>query len=256
VSTYDAIVPAGGTIDANFASLVGTEEKALIQLGERTILETILTALKESGRIRNIVVVGSENIENAAQPFGVKVIRPGESGPENIFRGLDALKEMDPALDKALIVTCDLPFLTAESVQNYIDRCPENRDVCVPVIEAEEFNRKYPGTSSTFVRTKDGVFTIGGMFLMNAKKMPSLRSQIESVFARRKSKLGMAMLIGPVFVYKWLSKSLTLRDLERKIESMLGCTGSAVRNVPVELAYDVDYQDDYEYAIKYVEART
>ncbi len=253
VSTFDAIVPAGGTIDPVFAAKVGTAEKALIEFEGKTILETTLRALRDSGRIRNIVVVGSPAIQAKAADFAAIGLDPGDSGPENIFRGLEKLKEKDSNLDKALIVTCDLPFLTPQTIQNYLDLCPPDKDICVPVIEAKEFNRAYPGTTSTFVKTKDGTFTIGGMFLMNARKMPEIRASIEQVFAKRKSKIGMAMLIGPTFIYKYLTKTLTIRDLEAKIESMLKCTGKAVRHAPVEMAYDIDYLDDYEYALKVVE---
>lgn len=250
VSTVDAIVPAGGTIDAEFAQLVGTQEKALIEIGGRSILQAVVQALRDSGRIRNIVVVGSSSVREQVSSLGVECIEPGDSGPENIFRGFDKLQQLAPKVEQALIVTCDLPFVSGESVASYLDLCPPDRDICVPVIDREAFEAAYPGTTSTFVQTKDGTFTIGGMFLMSARKLPQLRQSIEQIFAKRKSKIGMAMLIGPKFVWKYLTKSLTISDLEAKIESMLRCTGAAVRGAPVDLAYDIDYRDDYEYALK------
>ena len=252
VETYDAIVPAGGTIDEPFAKLVGTSEKALIEIDGRKILDSVLSALRESGVIRNIAVVGSQAVQTLASKYDAAEVEPGQTGPDNIFRGLDKLHEMNSNMDRVLIVTCDLPFLTADIVRKYIELCPSTKDICVPVIEAAEFTQAYPNTTSTFVKTKDGTFTIGGMFLMNARKLPKLRASIERIFEKRKSKLGLAMLIGPTFVAKFLTHSLTIRDLERKIESMLGCTGAAVRGAPVELAYDIDYQDDYDYAVSLV----
>lgn len=254
MSTFDAIVPAGGTIDPEFAAKVGTDQKALIEFSGKSMLETTLRALRDSGVIRNIVVIGSEETQAKAANFAAIGLDSGSTGPENIFKGLDKLKQIDPNLDKALIVTCDLPFINAETIKNYVAICPADRDIVVPVIEADDFNRTYPGTSSTFVKTKDGTFTIGGIFMMNAKKMPQLRSSIEQVFAKRKSKLGMAMLIGPAFIIKYLTKTLTLNDLEAKIESMLKCSGKALRGAPVELAYDIDDLVDYDYALKLVEA--
>lgn len=254
VSTYDAIVPAGGTIDSDFAAKTKTDQKALIEFHGNTILETTLRALRDSGVIRNIVVVGSKEVQNKAADFAAIGLDPGDSGPENIFRGLDKLKELDSNLDHALIVTCDLPFLSPEVIRDYLALCTENKDIYVPVIESAEFNQAYPGTSSTFVKTKDGTFTIGGMFLMNARKMPQIRASIEKVFAQRKSKLGMAKLIGPAFIFKFITKTLTIKDLENKIESMLNCSGKAVRKAPVQLAYDIDDLEDYDYAVKHVGA--
>jgi GTP:adenosylcobinamide-phosphate guanylyltransferase len=250
VTTYDAIVPAGGTLDPEFAAIAGTDQKALVRVGERTILECVLKALRESGIIRNIVVVGSPEVQSKARDFAAIGVDPGSTGPDNIFKGLDKLNASVPDLDKALIVTCDLPFITGESVRKYLEVCPNDVDICVPIIDEPDFHASFPGTSSTFVKTRDGVFTIGGMFLMNARNMPQIRSAIERVFAKRKSKLGMAKLIGPTFIFKFLTKTLTIRDLENKIQSMLGCTGKAVRGAPTELAYDIDDREDYEYAVR------
>lgn len=250
MSTFDAIVPAGGTIDPEFAAVVGTEQKALIRFGERTILESVLKALRESGVIRNIVVVGSPEVQAKALDFAAIGVDPGSTGPDNIFRGLDKLKASVPDLDKALIVTCDLPFITGDTVRRYLEMCPDGVDICVPVIDEPDFHAAYPNTSSTFVKTRDGKFTLGGMFLMNARHMPQIRSAIERVFEKRKSKLGMARLIGPTFILKFLTKTLTIKDLENKIQSMLGCTGKAVRGAPNELAYDVDDLEDYEHAVR------
>lgn len=250
MSTYDAIVPAGGTIDPEFAKLVGTDQKALIEFQGQSILSGILKALRESGVVRNIVVVGSSEVQNRAADFAAIGIAPGQSGPDNIFKGVEKLAQLDPDLRDVLIVTSDLPFLTAQGVRDYIALCPADKDICVAVVDAQTFNKTYPGTTSTFVSTKDGLFTLGGMFLMNAKKMPELRSSIERVFARRKSKLGMAALIGPMFIAKWMTKTLTIADLENKIQSLLGCSGKAIRGAPPELAFDIDYRDDYEYALQ------
>ncbi|MCC7229468.1 MAG: nucleotidyltransferase family protein [Fimbriimonadaceae bacterium] len=255
MSTFDAIVPAGGMIDGPFADKAGTQVKALITFNGSTILETVLKALRESGKIRNIVVIGSPEVRAMAANFAAVGLEPGETGPDNIFRGLEHLKSLDPNLDKALIVTCDLPFITSETIGKYIELCPLDKDICVPVIEATDFNRSYPGTTSTFVKTRDGTFTIGGIFMMNGRKLNELRASIERVFAKRKSKLGMAMLIGPAFVFKYITKSLTLRDIETKIESILGCSGRAVRNAPVELAYDIDDLEDFSYAVTHAEKR-
>lgn len=254
MSTYDAIIPAGGTIDPGFAATVGTDQKALIVFNQETMLESILKALKDSGVIRNTVVIGSEQVQEKAKPYATFAIDQGSSGPDNIYKGLAKLGEAGE-LDRVLIVTCDLPFLSADLIQRFVKSCPGDRDICVPIIPKEDFERTYPGTTSTFVNLKDGTYTLGGMFAMNARKLPEIRPSIERVFEQRKSKLGMAKLLGPGFVLKWLTKTLTIPDLERKIVSMLGCTGKAIVGAPVELAYDIDYQDDYDYAIRLVEAQ-
>lgn len=62
----------------------------------------------------------------------------------------------------------------------------------------------------------------------------------------------MAKLLGPGFVLKWLTKRLTLVDVEAKIMNVLGCSGAAVTGSAPELAFDIDYKDDYDYAVSHV----
>jgi len=75
---------------------------------------------------------------------------------------------------------------------------------------------------------------------------------LEKVFVVRKSKLGMAKLLGPVFLYKFIRKQLTVPIVEAKLKQMLGCTGAPVLNCAPELAYDIDDFDDYEYAVRFI----
>ena len=68
----------------------------------------------------------------------------------------------------------------------------------------------------------------------------------------RKSKLGMAKLLGPVFLYKFVRKQLTVPLVESKLKQILNCSGAPVMNCAPELAYDIDAIDDYEYAMKFI----
>ena len=72
---------------------------------------------------------------------------------------------------------------------------------------------------------------------------------INKLFDNRKSKMGMARLLGPKLLYKYLAKTLTIDDVQAKALSLLGLKGTALKDAPPELAYDIDYYDDYEYAV-------
>lgn len=246
--TFDAILPAGGRIDPPFASQVGTDVKALIEFGSKTILERTLEALGETGRVGRKIVIGGEEVQQHVDGLADKVLPEGASGPDNILRGLKyLLAEPDPS-PKVLVVTTDLPFLTSAIVNRYLDQCPDDRDVCVPLISRDEYFERFPNSTATFVGLSDGSWTSGGAFLIDVGSLESAMPQIERVFKNRKSVVGMARLLGPRFLFKFMMKSLSVPDLEVKIQSMLGCTGAAIRSAPTELAYDIDDLTDYEYA--------
>jgi CTP:molybdopterin cytidylyltransferase MocA len=249
VASFDVIVPAGGKIDAEFAEVVGTSSKALISFNERTMLARTLDTLRGSGLVNRIVVVGSHEVrEHPDAQAADLVLEEGSSGPDNILRGLNALGETD----EVLIVTSDLPFLSEQGMRDFVGKCRrgEGIDFHVPLIAQHEFADQFPGTTATFVRLKDGCYTTGCAYLATGKGLRQAIEHIEQVFQRRKSKLGMARLLGFRFVFELLTRRLTVPAVEKKVMDILGCRGAAVPNSPAELAFDIDYLDDYRYSLE------
>lgn len=250
MSSYDAILPAGGQIDDAFAAKVGTKSKALIPFEGRTILERTIEALRASNSIERIALIGPDEVLNhpAAQQADLR-LTPLDSGPDNIYKGLQSLTESDQATRQVVVSTTDMPFLTPEMINGFLDLCPPGREVCVPLVSGEAYEARFPGSTATFVMLADGKWTTGGVFRMDVAAMQRIKPAIDRVFRYRKSKVGMARILGPGFLLKFLTKRLTVADIESKIVSMLGCTGAAIPGCAAELAYDIDYVDDYDYAI-------
>lgn len=248
----DAFLPAGGRIQGDFAAQVGTTAKALIDIGGRTILGRTLDALCESGRIRRTVVVGPEEV--LVHPDARRAthrLAEGATGPENIFRALDALMREPEPPRRAVIVTTDLPFLSAPVVQALLDKVPPDLDIAAPLIRKAEFEARFPSGPSMFVHLKEGPVTLGCAYVIGVEALIRARPHIERVFANRKSKVGMARLLGLPFVVKWLTRTLSVADVERKIEGVLGVRGGAVQGCPPELAFDIDDAEDYRYALRH-----
>jgi GTP:adenosylcobinamide-phosphate guanylyltransferase len=250
---FDAILPAGGTIEAAFAAQVGTSNKALIQFEDSTILERVIDALRQSGRVRRIAVIGPPEVHEKAQNADLR-LPEGKTGPDNILSGLEALAQMPEPPSKVLVVTTDLPFLTPEIVNRFIDQCPSDVDITVPLISKQEFQARFPGCGCTFIRLKDDTWTAGCMYILDVQALRDAKPYIDKIFEVRKSKVGMAKLLGTGFLYKFLTKTLTVPDVERKIQTMMHCTGKAIAHSPPELAYDIDDLQDYEYALKHLVA--
>lgn len=250
VALLDVIIPAGGEIDEAFARVVGVKNKALIPIDGTPVISRTIDALRATGMVDRIVVVTSkELLDNPIMKRADIVLNEGKSGPENIFRALDELLKSKNPPEKVAIVTSDLPFLTPEAIRDFIQLCPDGKDFCVPLIEQEDFLECFPSAQATFVRLRDGIYTTGCMYVATCKGLQTALHHIEQVFQRRKSKLGMARLLGFGFVFKLLTRSLTVTMVEAKVCSILGCKGVAVPNSPAELAFDIDYIEDYQYAI-------
>ena len=260
----DVILPAGGRIRGEFAGEAGTEVKALIQLGGQSVLERTVAALRATGRIRRIVAVGPDSVRETALSFAAgarmdAALPEGDTGPENIFRALDWLRANAAAgagsfdSRRVLIVTTDLPFLTPEALSGFLRACPPDGDICLPVISREAFQTRFPASLNTYVPLRDGHWTVGCVFLVNAGALERSRGPLENIFAARKSQLRMARLLGPIFVLRFLLRRLSVLDIERRCGRILGCAGAAVRDCAPELAFDIDLPGDYRYAVEWLE---
>lgn len=251
----DAILPAGGRIRGRFAAEAGAELKALIEIGGRAVLGRTLGVLRATGRVGKVVVVGPDEISAHAAARWADAALPegGRSAPANILRGLEWLYQANGGrhAERVLVVTTDLPFLTPEAINRFLDACPAQVDVCVPLIRRNEFEERFPGHRIRFVRLRDGWWMIGCAFLVKPETVINARPLVEKVFAARKNYLGMARLLGISCIVRFITGRLTVSQIEERCREMLGCTGRGVRNCPPELVFDIDYPADYRYAAQH-----
>jgi hypothetical protein len=244
VDLIDAILPAGGTLTQADGTKV---YKARLKVGERSLLEIVTGALRASGRVRRIVLIGPQEVVEGQD--GDIVLEPGASGPDNIYRGLDALLSQPDPPANVLIATTDLPFLTGPGVAEFLNLVDPKKQLNVPIVKEKSFVTQYPGAHATFVRLREGGFTLGGLFHLNAQAMLTTRPHIEAVFEARKSKFQLAKMFGLSILVKYLSGRLSLPEIESTAERILACTAKTLPEAPVELAFDVDNLAEYDYAV-------
>ena len=262
-ATVDVILPAGGRIAGEFAAEAGAEIKALITLNGQSVLERLVRALRDTGRVRRIVIIGPESLAEhpvAGQVEGV--VPEGDSGPENFFRGLDWLAAHEPEPERpvrqerrVLLMATDLPFVTAEAICAFLDACPPDGDICLPIIRREAFQARFPGSVNQYTVLRDGAWTMGCAFLVNPSALRQNRIHIERVFAARKSQPAMARLLGLEFIARFLFGRLDVAHIERRCAQILGCRGRAVHGCPPELAFDIDLPGEYRYAAQQAAAQ-
>jgi len=250
---FDAILPAGGHISGEFAGQAGIDIKALIPFGGQTILERAIDTLRATGRVRRIVVVGAEQTLQVAKRCGIEgTVAEGATGPENNIIGLKWLQSQPGgATNRVLITTTDLPFLTPQTLNAYIDACPADADVAIPLVTRAAYEKRFPGSAIEYVRLRDGEFTVGCTFVVNAATLLANLHHFERAFAARKSNLRMARLAGARIAWRLLTCQLTVRDIEARASLIAHCRGVAVFDTPAELAYDIDVPEEYTYAVKH-----
>lgn len=244
---YDVVIPAGGTIDADYAALIGTPHRPLAPLGRerRPILQHVINELRGSGSVRRVIAVAPEAVQQAVSGVD-QWLTAGTNGAENIRAGLAAADPDAPAL----VCASDLPLLTAESVSDFLLRCRPEAQIAAGLVRAEAYNQMFPDAPpSQFVRLTDtGPVTMSGLFLVHPQLLTRQAALFETLFAARKAQWRMARLLGPRLLWGWATHRLSLYDITTRAETLLAAPVQVILDISPVLAYDTDTADDYTYA--------
>jgi molybdopterin-guanine dinucleotide biosynthesis protein A len=247
-----AVVTAGGKLDDALAAKAGTRTKAMVKFGGRTLLSRVVSSLRESGRVQKIIVVGPKaEIETEAKQAGAdEVVQEGASGPQNVEIGL-ALLQAQSGVDSVLLAASDLPYLTAMAVRALCDTVKnDNTDIILPIATRADYEKLCPGKPNAFTKLADGQLTAGSLLFVRPTAIEKNRELVKKLFDARKNQFGMAQILGPLFVIKFLLGKLTVAEVEGKLGQLTGSTCKALRGADARLCVDFDNVQDYEYLVK------
>lgn len=248
--SFDAILPAGGrSPELTKAIGVSHEIKALLKLQDQTLLEVAIRAARDAGAER-IVVVGADELK----PFCARadVLLPeGHSGVDNVFTALDWLGETN---NRVLILSTDLPFVSGAAITEFLNGCPNEVDICVPLVQRKTYDQKFPASPGTWNSLRRngaaGEWSTGSAFLIKTEALRRNRRLLESAFQARKNPFAMVKLLGFPFILKFLIRQLSVEDILSRAERVLDCRGAALE-APPELAFDIDTPEEWHYATKW-----
>lgn len=245
--TWDVIIPAGGTIDEAYAQAIGSPYRPLAPLGPdgTPVMQHIVDTLRACKGIGRLIGVAPQPVSSVIRDMDLW-LPAGESGTDNIRAGLREAKPGRPAL----VCASDLPLLTPESVRDFLAACRPDAEVAVGLVKADDYNAAFPDASpSEFVRLADaGLVTLGGVFLVHPDLLVRHNALFRRMFGARKEQWRMAGLLGPRLLWQFATRTLRLRDVVARAETILGGPVQVVEGVAPALANDIDNHDDYTYA--------
>ena len=249
---WDAVIPAGGDIDAGYAEAIGSPHRALAPFGPAgtPVVQHVVDTLRAVPGVARIICAAPDAVRQAVT--GVDCWLPAESsGPANIRAGLERATPGRPAV----VCASDLPLLAAEDVRDFLAACRPDVLAAVGLVRAGDYTRAYPDAPpSEFVGLRDaGPVTLSGLFVVQPDLLLRRGALFARVFAARKSQWRLAGLLGPRLVWQYATRTLTLDAVVRRAEFLLGGSVQAVQNAAPALAHDIDTADDYTYArIRYI----
>jgi len=221
--------------------------KALLKVGGRSLLEIALSAVLPVARGGTVVVVGHSVLKERLSKWAVQLVPEHREAHENLIAGLQAVVDHP----RALYLTTDLPFVTAEAVRQFVDACPVDKGLCYAIVRRDVFDRRFPNSPSTYARLRDGEFVAGCAAVVSPARLLQRAQWIRRVAQRRKSLWKLALLAGGRVLWRYAIRQLTVADVELRAEQLLGIRCGAVESPP-ELGYDIDTPQEYLYALRAV----
>lgn len=250
----DAVVLAGGPVDAVAAQQPGAPNKAFVEIGGKTLVARVLEPLRASEAIGRIVVVAPREVRGRADLALADELRAdGKRITDSLRSGLAGFA---PDAD-VLIVASDLPVLTVAAVDDFSARTAAlNADVAYGCVERGVHMASFPQVPHTWARMRDGTFCGGGIVAMKPRALPLLERFIERLGAARKHPIRLASLFGWDVLLRFAFRRLTVAQAEARATSLLGAPVRALISPFAETGVNVDRATDVALAEELVKARS
>lgn len=246
-----AIVLAGGQKNLT-ANGNGPEKQneALIKIGSRNMVEYVVEAIRQSEFVRDIIIAGDKkSLEKIFADYkGIFIV---EAGVNVIESFKNALKFVDKGKQRILIATADIPLIHREAVDSFLKNCFKlEGELFYPIISKETNEQKYPSSKRTYAELKEGSFTGGNLFVLDARKIDRALPVAERLVQYRKKPIKLASCVGWRILLKYILGRLALKEAEQSVSKLMGLKGRAVICTFPEIGLDVDKDSDLELAKK------
>ncbi|WP_420643854.1 NTP transferase domain-containing protein [Candidatus Leptofilum sp.] len=223
------------------------KSKALLDMNGRTMLERVIDALQESQSIGEIVVVGLGNDQ------GMTFQRPVHHTPDfgsmlkNALGGIAKMRELHPKTNLVMVCSADIPTLTPEIVDAFIENCaPYDKGMVYNFVDKATLEARFPNSNRTYVKLKDGLIAGGDLTLIQADLSDTNRDIWEALTNARKHAWQLARVVGFRFLLKFLLRRLSFADIEEAAFRITGRPCQVLHNPHAEIAMDADKPEQVE----------
>lgn len=253
---YDLIILAGGGVEVRLPGRQAVA-RTLAELKGRRLLDYIMDAVRHSRRAGLTVVV-----TDAAHLPAFRTAAPdillctgGGSLAESAWAAIRLLQKQPghERIDRVLTLCDDLPFLTGEALDDFVDQAEAlAADGVYAIVRKEACRREFPALPRTFFRLREGEFTGGNVSLVSVALFPGCMEKMKEVYAARKNPFRLAAWLGAGFLLKLLFRRLSLQDVEERVSRIFGYRGRAVITDYASIGTDLDREEDWPVAEQYI----
>lgn len=239
--SFAALVLAGSRGgDDPLARHTGVADKALIEIGGRTMLARVVAALRAAGAERIAVSASSPAVAAAAEALGAEAL-PAAPGPSlSAAQGLAALGT------PLVLTTADHALLQPQWITDFLANAPADADVVALLARREAIVAAAPDTRRTYLRFADGDWSGCNLFSFATPKAAAAIRMWQQVEADRKRPWRIVRRLGPALLLRYLLRRLTLADAVAHLGRRAGVTAAIVAAADGRAAIDVDKPADLD----------
>ena len=231
-----AVVLGGGEGDA-LAGSAGVPAKAMVPFRGLPLGSYVLEALAQSDSVERIVYVGPTDTSLEVCDF--ESTAAGNRVAASLQSGIRVAMQGSLPATRILVATADLPWLTPEAVDDFVQHAPDAH-LTFPVVARDVAESAFPDQRRTYVKLRDGVFTGGNLVLVKTAAVERLLPFIDRLYLARKNPLRLAGVIGLGILGKLLAGRLSIADVERRASELLGGPARVYISKHAGLAADID----------------
>jgi GTP:adenosylcobinamide-phosphate guanylyltransferase len=239
----DAIVTAGGIPQPGeplYEYTLGAS-KAMLDVAGKPMIQWVIDALEGAQTIDGIVIIGLPP-ESEIKSTKVTARIPNQGGMvDNIRSGVNTVLEQKPDSNRVLIVSSDIPTITAEMVDWVVNKALEtDLEAYYNVIERGVMEKRFPGSKRSYTRLRDVEVCGGDMNLIKTSLVTHNPELWNKLVAARKNVFKQAALIGYDTLFLLIFRLVDLDGAVKKATKRLKLTGKAILCPYAEVGMDVD----------------
>lgn len=242
------------TVHNQFLEYAGVDNKALIEIDGKAMIQHVIDALNDSRYIESIYLVAPEEFKemsfDSRKPLGIIPCR--DTVVENLMLAIHESGESE----SVAITTCDNPLFRGFMLDEFIRRCLAiDADFYYSVGKESVIKASYPEVVRTYVPTKDDGYTGANVYFVKKKGFSADEKTLAKIDSYRKTPWKYVKLLGRRPLLKFALKRITLEEAEARASKVIGCRFKFIPMPFPECGIDVDKVSDLTFVRGLVQKR-
>ena len=215
--------------------------KALIPIAGKPMIAYVIQALSGSQYIRQMVVVGFEELLDVESPVPIDCLPAPGGLVDNFLTGVQHILDQWPETVAIVGSSSDIPLITTPMVDDFIATClGSDYDLYYNVVERSVMEARFPASKRSYVRLREGSFAGGDLSMLRPAAMQANLELVRALAGERKNARNQARLIGWRTLALLLLGRLSIPRAEALVSQVLGVRGRLVISPHPEIGMDVD----------------